>query len=316
MTPPESWCAPATRPFSITATGTSPRRSVSSSSSASNCSRRIAQAMPAWPPPTIATPTSMRSSGSSVGGPTNSAAESTGGGNSLGATATLRALLRLHGLGQLRNDLVQIADHAEIGEFEDRRVGVLVDRDDVLGGLHADLVLDRAADARGEIELRRDRLARLADLRAVGVPAGVDHRARRRDGPAERPRELLQRLEALGLAEPAAAGDEDVRVLDVDVGAALLAALDHLGLQAVCLELDVEVLDGRCAAAFLELERVQAPDDHAHAGSVVHRGDLRVAEDRALGDELAVLDADVGDLHADPGVQPRGQAGADLEAEQ
>ena len=45
-------------------------------------------------------------------------------------------------------------------------------------------------------------------------------------------------------------------------------------------------------------------------------GDLRVLEDRALGDELAVLDAHVGDLHADAGVEARGQAGADLEAEQ
>ena len=45
-------------------------------------------------------------------------------------------------------------------------------------------------------------------------------------------------------------------------------------------------------------------------------GDARVLEDRALGDELAVLHADAGDLHAHAGVQARGQAGADLEAEQ
>src|SRR3954453_11619773 len=169
--------------------------------------------MPAWPPPTIATPTSMRSSGSSVGGPTNSAAESTGGGNSLGATLTLCALLRLHGLGELGHDLVEIADHAEVGELEDRGVGVLVDGHDVLGGLHADLVLDRARDARGEVQLRRDGLARLADLGRVGVPAGVDHRASGGDGAAERARERLERVEALLLAEPATAGDEDVRVL-------------------------------------------------------------------------------------------------------
>src|SRR3954453_18986128 len=206
MTPPESWCAPATRPFSITATGTSPRRSVSASSSASSCSRRIAQAMPAWPPPTIATPTSMRSSGSSVGGPTNSAAESTGGGNSLGATLTLCALLCLHGLGELRDDLVEVADDAEVGELEDRGVRVLVDGHDVLGALHADLVLDRAGDAVREVELRRDGPARLAGLGAVGVPAGVDHRAGRRDGAAERARELLERVKALLLAEAAAAG--------------------------------------------------------------------------------------------------------------
>ena len=86
ITPPESWCAPATRPFSITATGTSPSDSVSSGSSSSSWSSRIAQARPACPPPTMATPTSMRSSSASVGGPTNSPAGSTGGGNSLGAT--------------------------------------------------------------------------------------------------------------------------------------------------------------------------------------------------------------------------------------
>ena len=48
-----------------------------------------AQARPAVPPPTIATPTSMRSSSASVGGPMNSFAESTGGGNWLGATRPL-----------------------------------------------------------------------------------------------------------------------------------------------------------------------------------------------------------------------------------
>src|SRR3954462_5550313 len=215
MTPPESWCAPATRPFSTTATGTSPSASVSSGSSASSCSRRIAQAMPAWPPPTIATPTSMRSSSGSVGGPTNSAAESTGGGKWLGAALTLGASLRFHGLRQLRHDLVEIADDAEVGELEDRGVGVLVDRHDVLGALHAHLVLDRAGDARGQVELRRDGLARLADLGGVGVPAGVDHRAGGRDRAAERAREVLEQLEALGLAEATAARDQDLGVFDV-----------------------------------------------------------------------------------------------------
>ena len=56
---------------------------------------------------------------------------------------------------QLRDDLVQVADDAEIGELEDRRVAVLVDRDDRPGALHADLVLDRAGDADGDVQLRR-----------------------------------------------------------------------------------------------------------------------------------------------------------------
>ena len=38
--------------------------------------------------------------------------------------------------------------------------------------------------------------------------------------------------------------------------------------------------------------------------------------DRALGGELAVDDVDLRDLHRHAGVQARGQAGADLEAEQ
>ena len=88
-------------------------------------------------------------------------------------------------------------------------------------------MLDRAGDAGRQVELRRDRLAGLADLGGVRVPAGVDDRARRGDGAvaAERAGERLELLEALGLAEAAAAGDEDVGALDVDVGAALLAAL-------------------------------------------------------------------------------------------
>src|SRR5688572_23500891 len=185
MTAPESWWAPATLPFSITATGTSPSCSVSSGSSSSSCSSRIAQASPAWPPPTIATPTSIRSSSGSVGGPVNSSAESTGGGYSLGAVKS-RALLRLHGLGELGDDLVEVAHHAEVGELEDRGVRVLVDRHDVLGGLHADLVLDGAGDAGRQVELGRDRLAGLADLGGVRVPAGVHHGTGGGDCAAER----------------------------------------------------------------------------------------------------------------------------------
>src|SRR5215204_5894234 len=135
----------------------------------------------------MATPTSMRSSSASVAGPMNSPTGSTGGGNWLGAIRPLladiarsAALAGLHGLGELGDDLVEVADHPEVGELEDRGVRVLVDRDDVLRALHADLVLDRAGDARREVELRRDGLPRLADLGGIGVPARVDHRASRR----------------------------------------------------------------------------------------------------------------------------------------
>src|SRR5206468_10822644 len=175
-----------------------------------------------------------------------------------------------------------------------------------------------AGDAGGQVELRGDGLPRLADLAGVRVPAGVDDCAGGGDGAvaAEGLRQRLELVEALRLAEAATAGDEDLRVLDIDVRAALLAALDHLGLRRPRRELHVDALDrGAVAAALRDLERVEPPDDDA-AALVARLGDRAVAEDRALRHELAVLDADVGDLHRHAGVQPRGQAGADLEAEQ
>src|ERR1035438_5181796 len=190
MTAPDRLCPPQVLAFSTTATGTSPRRSIVSGSSASSCSRRLAHASPAVPPPTIATPTSISSSSASRPCLTNSFCESTGGGKAAGATFPLleplpdtsAALLCLHSLCELGQDLVEIPHDAEVGEFEDRRVRILVDRDDVLRALHAHLVLNRARDARGQVQLRRDRLARLPDLPGVGVPAGVDHRAGGRHG--------------------------------------------------------------------------------------------------------------------------------------
>ncbi len=86
MLAPESRWAPGVLPFSITATGTSPSFSVSSGSSSRSCITLIAQASPAGPPPTIAIPTSIRSSSGSVMPVTNSSAGFTGGGNSAGAT--------------------------------------------------------------------------------------------------------------------------------------------------------------------------------------------------------------------------------------
>src|SRR5205807_9547736 len=131
----------------------------------------------------------------------NSLTGSTGGGYSLGAcwplteAIALGRLLRLDRFGQLGQDLVQVADDPEVGELEDRRVRILVDRDDVLRGLHPDLVLDRARDTGGEVELRSDRLAGLADLRGVRIPARVDHGARRGNGAAQRVGEVLGQLE-------------------------------------------------------------------------------------------------------------------------
>src|SRR5262245_43122951 len=226
-TAPESRCEPTCLPFSSTANGTSPSRSATAGSSSKSCPSRIAQARPAGPAPTIAIPTSIRASGGAVGSAIASR-QSKGGGKSDGLTLTAGSRPALfHELGELRDDLVEVADDAEIGELEDRRVRVLVDRDDDAGALHADLVLDRARDADGHVELRRDGLARLPDLRRVRVPAGVDDRARRGDGSAEGLRELLDELEVLGPAQAAAPRDDHVGVLDRGAFALGVRLLDH-----------------------------------------------------------------------------------------
>ena len=79
MTAPESRCEPGCLPLSTSATGTSPRRSAVAGSSSSSWPSRIAQASPAGPPPTIRTPTSIRSSGASVGAAITSSLENGGG---------------------------------------------------------------------------------------------------------------------------------------------------------------------------------------------------------------------------------------------
>src|SRR3954468_14556461 len=130
MTAPDRLCPPQVLAFSMTATGTSPRDSMSSGSSPRSCRRRLAVARPAVPPPTIATPTSMTSSSGSTSRLMNSACASTGGGNSRGAYACLpflpamsAALAGLHRLRELGDDLVEVADDAEVGKLEDRGVG-------------------------------------------------------------------------------------------------------------------------------------------------------------------------------------------------
>ena len=92
-----------------------------------------------------------------------------------------------------RNDLEQVADDAVVGDLENRRVGILVDRDDRVRALHADQVLDGAGDAEREVQLRRDGLPGAADLPLHRQPAGVADRPRRRELGAERVGELSAR---------------------------------------------------------------------------------------------------------------------------
>src|SRR5882762_1772819 len=114
-------------------------------------------------------------------------------------------------LGQFGNRLVEIRDQTVIGDLENRRILILVDRDDHLGILHAREMLDRAGDADGDIELRRYHLAGLADLPVVRRIAGIDRGARRADAGAELVGERLDVFgEILAALHGAATGDDDL----------------------------------------------------------------------------------------------------------
>src|SRR6266567_3537117 len=121
------------------------------------------------------------------------------------SSAPRSALAFVDLLGELRGHLEQVTDHTEVGDLEDRRFRVLVHRDDRLRRLHAGAVLDGAGDAEGDVELRRDRLAGLADLELVRVVAGVDRGAGGADGGTERVGEFLDDSETLRTADATSA---------------------------------------------------------------------------------------------------------------
>ena len=85
------------------------------------------------------------------------------------AEAALGALHRpcLERGDELGQRVKQIGDEADVGHLEDRGSRILVDRDDRARVLDAREVLDRAGDADGDVELRRDDLAGLTYLQIV-----------------------------------------------------------------------------------------------------------------------------------------------------
>src|SRR5579864_6013978 len=122
-----------------------------------------------------------------------------------------------------RHYLERVTHHTEVRHLHDRRLGVLVDGDDHLGSLHANGVLHRAGDADGDVDARPHRLAGLADLHRIRHPTRVDHRAASTDSPAQRARQVFEQREVLRPAEPAAAADDHLGVLELH----LLSGLGH-----------------------------------------------------------------------------------------
>src|SRR6266508_1248997 len=244
-TAPERRCAPGALPFSTTAIGTSPRRSRMSGRSSRSWARRIAAESPAGPAPTTRAPTSIRSSGGSEGSVMNSSGSKGGGKSAAGLSSPS---LRFHELGQLGDDLMHVSDDAEVGVFEDRRIRSLVDGDERARALHADLVLDRPGDPAGDVELRRDGLACLADLARVRVPAGIHDRPGGGYRAAESLGQTLYEREVLGFPEPPPARHDHLGILDRRTLALLVSTLEHDRLLRPVLHLDRHLRDGRAGA--------------------------------------------------------------------
>src|SRR3954452_17411458 len=82
---------------------------------------------------------------------------------------------------QRGHEVEQVSDYRVIGNFKDRSFGVLVHSDDGARALHSDDVLDSAANAKREVELRTDCLPRGPNLTIHGQPTRVANGTRRRD---------------------------------------------------------------------------------------------------------------------------------------
>ena len=169
---------------------------------------------------------------------------------------------------QFGNDAEGIAHDQQVGELANRRGGVFVDRDDRSGRAHADFVLNRTGDADRDVELRRDRLSGLSDLKIVRHPAGVGRRARRADRSAKRSGQGLQQgVERFRSAEPTPARDDDRRFLERQLAGALFhVALDHGG---VALAAGFGSCDDlRAGAPGRRRERIRPNGDDAVVGAV------------------------------------------------
>ena len=213
---------------------------------------------------------------------------------------------------------MQVADDAEVAELEDRRVRVLVDRDDHARALHADLVLDRARDA---ARRRRASATTVLPVWPTWVEYGYQPASTTARVAATAPpsalRELLDEREVLRAAEAAAAGDDHVRVLD----------RRPLGSSCACSTIVAAVEKSwSSTGALLDARprrrsrpgrtRPERKSAMPRRRSSSRRRRAPCPERRPLADELPVLAATRSTRSQfRPGVEPRREAGGDVRGE-
>jgi hypothetical protein len=128
---------------------------------------------------------------------------------------------------------VQVADDAEVGLVEDRRVRVAVDGDDRLGAADRGAVAHRAGDAACEVEAGMDLRAGEADAGVPRTPAEFAGGVRAAEAAAEGVGDACQEAEPGCGADAASPGHDDVRLGEQQFSVRLVNARpdgDHSGL--------------------------------------------------------------------------------------
>ena len=206
---------------------------------------------------------------------------------------------------------MQVTHHAEVDEFEDRRLVVLVDGDDRLGGLHACSVLDGPRDPGRDVELRRHGLPRLADLVGVRVPAGVDRSPRRPDRSAQGVGERLDRLEVAPGAPTARHDDGRLGQLGSSRRLARPPLGDLRGARRVA-DLGSKRFDGCRALSALRRDGVGLHGDDGRAVGDLGRHRKIAGEDGLHGHRAVVGRLDVDGVGDQPRLRLHGQPRSNL----
>ena len=113
---------------------------------------------------------------------------------------------------QRRHNIKQIANHRDVGDLEDRRLGVLVDGDDAARAFHSNDVLDRTADTQRQIQLGRDASVRDEPTwRSIGSQPASQIGREAASSPPSASAKLLGHFDVLLLLDAAPNRNDDLR---------------------------------------------------------------------------------------------------------
>ena len=162
-----------------------------------------------------------------------------------------------------RNDLIEVSDNTVVRNRENRRGGIGVDRDDLFTFAHSGAVLDRAADAAGDVQLRTDRHTGLADLMIMVNPAGINRRTGCSDFAAESLCQFVNQLEVFLGTDSVAARYNDLGAFQIH-GFILTNTLNHFDDRLFRRQshIDFDDLAGRIRLGFRHLHDALADGHH------------------------------------------------------